>query len=315
VSNRLSAFYYTLIGAIGGLVGWFLSGWVLDCLNTPAVPYLARAAVRGLIIGACVGGMVCGRERAMTVDWQQGVRDGLMGAVYGGIGGVIGYPLAFLLHQLVDQNIAGRIVGFVLFGAFIGVGEGLKWRSGQRVMRGVIGGAAGGALAAVLYSLIAYSISMSIGDGLGWTVFGGLLGLGISTACMLANAAVLQVTQSPKGKLQGQYLPLGSRGAQDVIGNSRTVSVPMITDPDLLEEHAAITIHNREFSIEPINRSTVLVEGSPLRGRRSLRHGDTIQMGGSTFRFVLLSDRQVIRKGDGSRQPESAQDREGILYR
>jgi len=315
MSNRLAAYYYTLIGAIGGLLGWFLSCWILDLLNTPSVPELARAAVKGPIIGACIGGLVCGRERAMTVDWRQGLGDGTRGAIYGAIGGLIAYPLAVVLMQQLGQNIAGRLVGFVCFGALIGIGEGLKWRSGQRALRGVLGGAVGGAVAAVLYHLIAQSISAEIADGLAWTAFGGLLGLGISTACIIANTAVLQVVQAPKGKLQGQYLPLGTRGAHDVIGNSRTASVPMITDPDLSEEHAVVTIQNREFFIRPLNGTVVIVEGRQLVGRRPLNHGDTVQMGGTTFRFLLLKDHQVVRKDDGSLQPENKQDREGILYR
>jgi len=305
------------IGAMGGLAGWFISAWLLDLVNYPSFPQYGRAIIKGVVIGACVSGFICGRERAMIVDWQAGIGDGVKGGLYGAVVGGIAYPVALLLFPTIGLNIGGRIVGFLCLGTFIGAGEGWKWASGQRTLRGMTGGAIGGTLAAILYHLLAISHTKMGGDAIAWIAFGGLLGLSISFACILSNSAVLLVEDAPMNKLQNQYLPLGTRGPHDIVGHSRKVSVPIITDRQLLEEHASITNRNREFAIEPIDRASVFLNNSnqPLKHPQTLNNGDTIRMGDTTFRFLLLRNRKVRRMEDGRLEPENPNDREGILYR
>jgi len=326
VSNKMSAYYYSLTGGMGGLLGWFLACWVLDAMAANNASFTARTLVKGLIVGAFIGAALCGRERMITVGFAQGgARDGAIGLFAGAIAGAIAGVTGYYLFLSFGQNLFGRIIGYVLFGAIIGVGEGLKWLSSgkKRLIRGTLGGAVGGLLAALVYHAISINFSATIGDGIANVALGLLLGLIISTAFILSNMAVLHVIAAPRDKMVGQMLRLGGIGDTDTIGSDPNNSVPFITDAQLAPHHATIHINGREFSIEPLtgdppqrpgliyinNSTTALKQGV----KHPLKAGDKIKAANCLFEFVLLSDRKVVHSDTGSQLPETATDAADIL--
>ncbi len=319
-----SAYYYALVGALGGLTGWFVSGWVLDYLSVEhPLPALTRVLVRGLIVGALMGGALSSRERTFKANWQKGLMDGLVGGAAGAVAGGVSSVVGSVLFTQFGQNVVGRIVGYLCLGVLIGTGEGLKWlKEGgfRRAIRGAVGGSIGGVAAALVLHVVAKSFSATWGDSISYVALGVLLGACISTAWVVNTLAVLTVVAAPKNKLVGVSLPLGTIGDADTLGSDPNVSLPMITDDRMLARHARIANRGRDFFISALpgqgpNRGGVLVNGNPLQGELQLRGGERIKAGESTFEFRLLADASVVKDGQGRVRPETDADRAKALFR
>jgi hypothetical protein len=85
----------------------------------------------------------------------------------------------------------------------------------------------------------------------------------------------------------------GRRGETLKLGNERTVigqgpgcGIQISGDPAVAGAHAAISMENKEFSIEPIG-GPVKVEGESVGARRILVDGETIELGGGIYVYKV----------------------------
>ena len=118
MNRRMRTYYYALLGAIGGLVGWQVS----DLLGLSIVSnlYLSEALV-GALIGLSVGLFIGLTEGALTRNPIQALKSGVFSGLLGLGAGAIGLPLSEFLFQSVGAGGVGRALGGGVFGLLIGL--------------------------------------------------------------------------------------------------------------------------------------------------------------------------------------------------
>jgi hypothetical protein len=112
MSRRMRAYYYAVLGAIGGLLAWRIS----DTLGLSFTPnlYLSEEIV-GALMGLCVGLLIGATEGAVTLSPARALRASLFTGPLGLAAGAIGLPLSELAFQLAGGEIIGRVLGWGLF--------------------------------------------------------------------------------------------------------------------------------------------------------------------------------------------------------
>jgi hypothetical protein len=73
-------------------------------------------------------------------------------------------------------------------------------------------------------------------------------------------------------------------GARVVLGSAASSALRLEGDPAVAASHAEIAVSSGEFVIAPLE-GTVSVEAKPVRGRRALADGDSIELGAGVFVF------------------------------
>ncbi len=141
MNGRMRTYYYAILGAIGGLLGWQLS----DVLGLSFVTnlYLSEAVVGGLV-GLVIGLFIGLTEGLITQNFVQALKAGLFSAFLGLVAGGIGLPLSEFLFQAVGAGVFGRALGWAIFGLLLGLAEGVVGKS--QIWKGMLGGFIGGAL-------------------------------------------------------------------------------------------------------------------------------------------------------------------------
>jgi hypothetical protein len=169
----MRTYYYALLGAIGGLVGWQISN--LLGLSFASNLYLSEALV-GALIGLSVGFCI-----------------GL------GLGaGAIGLPLSEFLFQSVGAGVIGRALGWGVFGLLIGLAEGIVGRT--QVWKGMLGGFIGGVFGGILLESVHNWLQDPLmGKAGGLVLLGACVGAFISLIAVLLSRAWLEVKS---GKLK-----------------------------------------------------------------------------------------------------------------
>src|SRR3990172_5669193 len=145
MNRTMRSYYYAILGAIGGLIGWQASDLLgLSFTSTFYMNVLIVGGLVGLIVGLFIGIT----DGALTLNPVQALKSGLVGALLGVVAGGIGLALGEFLFQAVGAGLLGRALGWAVFGALIGLAEGVVGRSQvwKPVLGGLIGGAVGGLL-------------------------------------------------------------------------------------------------------------------------------------------------------------------------
>src|SRR5512134_535388 len=104
MNRRMRSYYYALLGAMGGLVGWQISD--LLGLSFSSNLYLSEALV-GALVGLCVGLFIGFAEGLLTRNPIQALKSGLFSGMLGSVAGAIGLPLSEYLFQFVGAGIIG----------------------------------------------------------------------------------------------------------------------------------------------------------------------------------------------------------------
>ena len=86
--------------------------------------------------------------------------------------------------------------------------------------------------------------------------------------------------------LRGQTLRLGDE--RTVIGSGGGCEIQLTEDPAVASAHAAISLGEGEYSVEPIG-GPVRVEGETVSARKPLVDGETLEIGGGFFVFKAAS--------------------------
>lgn len=275
MSRQMRTYYYAILGALGGLVGWQLSDYLgLSFVSNLYMSEVVVGALIGLIIGLFIGIT----EGLLTRNIVQAVKSGLFCALLGLVAGGIGLPLSEFLFQAVGAGIFGRALGWAIFGLLIGLAEGIVGRN--QVWKGMLGGLIGGALGGVLLESAHNWLSDPLtGKAAGLVLLGASVGAFISLIAVLLSRAWLEVTS---GKLKGTEFILDkfmkAGGPAVAIGSSPLKSEIVLPDPDIAPQHAMLTGDGMTFSLKDMS-----LEGTYINGRRiersQLANGQKIRMG------------------------------------
>jgi hypothetical protein len=272
----MRTYYYALLGALGGLIGWQVSD-VLGLSFTSNL-YLSVAVV-GALVGLCVGLFIGLTEGALTRNPVQALKSGLIGGLLGLVAGAVGLPLSEFLFQAVGAGILGRALGWAVFGALIGLAEGISGSS--QAWKGVLGGAIGGAVGGALLELASVQFGADIltGKAVGLVLLGAAVGAFISLIVVALSKAWLEVTS---GKLKGTEFILDkfmAKGFPSVaIGSSPLKSEIVLPDPDIAPQHAMLTGDGSRFSLKDMSMSGTYINNKKIE-RISLANGQKIRMG------------------------------------
>jgi hypothetical protein len=271
----MRTYYYAVLGAIGGLVGWKVSD--LLGLSFVANIYLSEAIV-GALIGLSIGFFIGITEGALTGNFVRAGKSGLTGGGLGLVAGAIGLPLSELLFQGVGAGWLGRMLGWGIFGLLIGLAEGVVGKS--QAWKGMLGGLVGGAVGGLLLESTRFLLKDPLsGKVVGLVLLGASTGAFISLIVVLLAKAWLEVVS---GKLQGTEFILDKfvkqGGPAIAIGSSALKSEIVFPDPDIAPQHAMLTSDGTNFSIKDMS-----MEGTFINNKRIVRtqlvNGQRIRMG------------------------------------
>jgi hypothetical protein len=275
MNRRMRTYYYAVLGAIGGLIGWQLS----DLLGLSIVTnlYLSEAIV-GALIGLVIGLFIGLTEGLLTRNFVQAIKAGLFSALLGLIAGGIGLPLSEFLFQAVGAGLFGRALGWGVFGLLLGLAEGVVGKS--QVWKGMLGGFIGGALGGILLESAHNWLKDPLtGKAAGLVLLGASVGAFISLIVTMLSRAWLEITS---GKLKGTEFILDkfmrAGGPTVAIGSSPLKSEIVIPDPDIAPQHAMLSGDGNRFTLKDMS-----ISGTTINGRKieltQLANGQKIRMG------------------------------------
>jgi len=275
MNGRMRTYYYAILGAIGGLLGWQLS----DVLGLSFVTnlYLSEAVVGGLV-GLVIGLFIGLTEGLITQNFVQALKAGLFSAFLGLVAGGIGLPLSEFLFQAVGAGVFGRALGWAIFGLLLGLAEGVVGKS--QIWKGMLGGFIGGALGGVLLeSAHNWLSNPTTGKAAGLVLLGASVGAFISLVTVLLSRAWFEVTS---GKLKGTEFILDkfmrAGGPSVAIGSSPLKSEIVLPDPDIAPQHAMLTGDGMSFSIKDMSLAGTYINGKKIEITH-LTNGQKIRMG------------------------------------
>jgi hypothetical protein len=277
MTRWLRTYYYGVLGAIGGLLGWQISN--LAGLSFTGSVYLSEVAVGGLI-GLCVGLLIGITEGLFTLNFARMLRSGAVAAGLGLLAGAIGLPLAEILFQILGAGFIGRALGWGLFGGLIGLAEGIT--GGSQMWKGALGGLLGG--------IVGGGFLEAARDGLGNALLGkavGLVLLGASVGALIALIVVLLSRawlEVASGKLRGAEFILDkflkAKGPSVILGSDALKADIVFPDPDIAPQHAMLTGDGVHFHIKDMSKTGTFVnkrrvEMAELADRQILHLGNT----------------------------------------
>jgi len=271
----MRTYYYALLGALGGLIGWQVSD--LLGLSFTSNLYLSELVV-GALVGLSVGLFIGLTEGAMTRNPVQAFRSGMFSGLLGLGAGAVGLPLGEFFFQTVGAGLFGRALGWGLFGLLIGLAEGIVGKS--QIWKGMLGGFLGGALGGVLLEAAHNWLQDPLtGKAAGLVLLGASVGAFISLIVVLLSKAWLEVTS---GKLKGtefildKFLRAG--GPTVAIGSSPLKAEIVLPDPDIAPQHAMLTGDGMQFALKDMSLSGTFINNRRIE-RSSLANGQKIRMG------------------------------------
>jgi hypothetical protein len=275
MNRRMRTYYYAVLGAIGGLIGWQLS----DLLGLSIVTNLyVSEAIVGALIGLIIGLFIGIAEGLLTRNFVQALKSGVFSAMLGMVAGAIGLPLSEFLFQAVGAGMLGRALGWGVFGLLLGLAEGIVGRS--QAWKGMLGGLIGGALGGILLESAHTWLSDPLtGKAAGLVLLGASVGAFISLIVVLLSRAWLEITS---GKLKGTEFILDkfmrAGGPTVAIGSSPLKSEIVIPDPDIAPQHAMLSGDGNRFTLKDMS-----ISGTTINGRKieltQLANGQKIRMG------------------------------------
>jgi hypothetical protein len=275
MNRSMRTYYYAVLGAIGGLIGWQLS----DLLGLSIVTnlYLSEAIV-GAMVGLIIGLFIGIAEGLLTRNFVQALKSGLFSAMLGMVAGAIGLPLSEYLFQAVGAGMLGRALGWGVFGLLLGLAEGVVGRS--QAWKGMLGGLIGGILGGVLLeSAHTWLEDPLTGKAAGLVLLGAAVGAFISLIVVLLSRAWLEITS---GKLKGTEFILDkfmrAGGPTIAIGSSPLKSEIVIPDPDIAPQHAMLSGDGNTFTLKDMSISGTTINGRKIE-RTQLANGQKIRMG------------------------------------
>jgi hypothetical protein len=268
-------YYYAVLGAMGGLIGWQISNMV--GLSFWSNLYLSEIAVGGLI-GLSIGALIGLSEGFVSRNPVQILKSGLFSGGLGLVGGAIGLPLAEGLFQILGAEPWSRAIGWALFGILIGLTFGIT--SGSQAWKPALGGGIGGLLGgSILEGIRVLFQDPLIGKAIGLTSLGAAIGIFIALIVLLLSRAWLEVTS---GKMKGSEFILdkfiSKSGPSAFIGSSPLKSDIVLPDPDIAPQHALLKGEDSHFNLKDLSLTGTFVNHQKIE-QTQLRVNQTIKIG------------------------------------
>lgn len=286
MSKLLQVYYTAVLGALGGLLGW----WAVGALQTALWPLWAGYAAAGAGLGLAIAACVAATDGALVKrSWRRASRDGLLGGLAGAALGAIGLIIAGAIFLLLGGGFGGRAAGWMLLGGAIGLSEIAVSGRRSRAALGALGGLAGGLLGGLMYEgltqafLDASDQAQVVVGGAGLVLVGGCIGALVPMARHALSRGELRVVHGEQAGLVREVLDAASIGRYD--GNDL-----YLPDAGVAWRHALVCRGESGFRLEvlPGAESGALVGAAavPPGGSAPLSGGERIRLGDAEIEFV-----------------------------
>jgi len=294
--DKLRIYYNTVVGAIGGLIGWALITLLLR-FNTDTIAMLfIKDALLGALVGFCIGAAVGSAEQlAGSLTPKKALRAGRNSGFIGLIAGLIGLVVGEIVFLGAGGGVWPRAAGWALFGMLLGIGQGRVTGLPAKSLYGGLGGALGGLVGGATYERLSLmllnagigrEIALTLGGAIGLMILGACLGLFIGLVEDILRSAWIRFVYGP---LEGQTRTLDA-SRKIILGKADRSDIVLGRDPDVALAHAHIEAQGGEYIIAEREGPVLLRQAGETRRvqRHMLRHNDTIQLGRT--RFVFQTD-------------------------
>jgi hypothetical protein len=282
----MQIYYSAVLGALGGLLGW----WIVGSISTGAWNVWLAYPLVGAGLGLWIGGCVAATDGAVIKrSLRPALRDGLRGALAGALAGLVGLLLAELIVLSVGAGFAGRAIGWMLLGGCIGLAEPLLRRQINRARYGALGGLAGGLLGGALYEGLTQLFLAQSGQaqivvgGVGLILLGACIGALIPLARQALARGELRVLNGDQAGLVREVADTASLGRYD----GCDLYLP---DPAVAWRHAMVRRTGEGFAMQVLSEAE---RGATVGNRRvgpgetvPLRGGEQIWLGETAIEFV-----------------------------
>jgi hypothetical protein len=307
---KQTVYFMALVGALAGLLCWFLQVHISDLL-TAQTPRWAVVTVYAALMGALVAGLTVGFADYWSGDkvvatW---VAVGTLLGALAGVGTGLLYRVSAPLLQARGGAGAALLVPWLIAGGLIGLATGIRWsqvnplRTFHAFMGGLVGGGLGGATFLLVGDLVFLQTLAYVFVGAGIT-------LGVTLAPVLLSDGVLKFVSSGDPRAQNKYGPprqewvvqdgdellIGSMGASTELSMYSQAVQIYIPDALVAAKHAVLMARKKRFFIRlhPDNANHVGQPEQPLQlgdenvtgNGRELHNGDEIIVGQTLLRFV-----------------------------
>jgi hypothetical protein len=275
MSRLMRVYYYAVLGAIGGLIGWQASN-LIGLSFTENL--LLNEVFVGALIGLCIGVLIGLAEGSLTRNPIQALKACLISAGLGMVGGAIGLPIAEGMFQMLGGEIIARAIGWGIFGLFLGLAAGIT--GGSQMWKGALGGLLGGLLGGALLETSRKMLEDPLmGKAAGLVLLGASMGAFIALIVFLLSRAWLEVKS---GKLKGTEFILDkfmkTSGPSALIGSSALKSDIVLPDPDIAPQHALLKGADSYFNLKDMSREGTYINNRRIEQTR-LKNRSTIKMG------------------------------------
>ncbi|NJN15890.1 MAG: FHA domain-containing protein [Oscillochloris sp.] len=286
MSKSLQIYYSAVFGALGGLFGW----WAIGSFATQAWGVWAAALFVGSGLGAAIGALVAAADGAMIKRKAlRALRDGILGGLAGLAAGALGMLIAQVVFLLLAGGWMGRTLSWMLLGLLIGAADLLVSRRPRRAAYAALGGLAGGLFGGLLYEGLTQIFLAVSGpaqvwlSGIGLVIVGACIGAFIPLARQVFARGELRVIGGEQIGLVREVTDSASIGRYD--GNDL-----YLPDHGVAWRHAVVRRAGDGFELEVMpdadGRANVAGVALGPGERRTLRHGDRIDIGGAELEFI-----------------------------
>jgi hypothetical protein len=281
MKKGLKIYYSGVLGAIGGVCGWFFSSGM--SYSTAGNLYISEMLVGG-VIGAAIGLCIGGAELFAGTKLLRVLRSSMVSAALGMIGGAAGLPFAERVFLALGGSVLARVLGWGLFGLILGLAAGIT--GGTQFWKGALGGLLGGLLGGYLLDLsYRFLQDLVLGKAVGLALLGAASGVFLALIVLLLRRAWLEVES---GKMKGSEFILDkfsrADGPNAVIGSSALKAEIVLPDPDIEPQHAILLGEGTHFSIKDISLSGTKVNNRKIEVVH-LKNGARIQMGNTALSY------------------------------
>jgi hypothetical protein len=275
MSRTMRLYYYALLGAMGGLIGWQASN--LIGLSFWSSLYLSEIVVGGLI-GLSIGALIGLSEGLVSRRPLQVLKSGAFSGGLGALGGAVGLPVAEGIFQLFGGGLISRGIGWAVFGLLIGIAFGIT--SGNQAWKPALGGGIGGLLGGGLLEATRLIFKNPLyGKAIGLTLLGAAIGVFIALIVLLLSRAWLEVIS---GKMKGSEFILdkfiNKNGPSAYLGSSPLKSDIVLPDPDIDPQHALLKGEDGYFTLKDLSLTGTFVDDKKIE-LTQLRVNQVIKIG------------------------------------
>lgn len=317
---------YTLAGTLGALIAWaFMEITHIFPMGMERLSYGRNFAI-GMISGLCVGLLLGLADAVSCATTRDATRSVGIAAGVGAIGGVFGMNIgntvfgwalwaaggAGIYERHADANgalppgaapgilsflllLVGRGFGWAIIGMLIGLSQGIAKKSKPKIINGAWGGFIGGGIGGSVFETLvwisragALPIPPSLVGStpvvlrfISYAITGAAIGLFLGFVEELTKKAwLIRLVGRNEGKEIEIYKPV------TIIGRSEFVDIPVFSDPDVAEKHAAIVAQGQRYFIEDSGSYYgTHLNGQKITKREILQDGDLIEIGKTKFTY------------------------------